>query len=107
MSEDKVLEIKKRVSDNFIHISRIPKKAKIRFQELSKEEFEGDYGMTVKWLLDFRDGLLTTPNQVLIEQVQILSQRVDELTPQEDGIEIEKTKKEIKGLSGKTISTRS
>jgi len=101
MSEDKVLEIKKRVSDNFIHISRIPKKAKIRFQELSKEEFEGDYGMTVKWLLDFRDGLLTTPNKELLEQVAFLSQRVEELSvPQ--GIE----KKEIKGLSGKTISRR-
>ena len=101
--ETKVSEIRKRVIHD-LHISRMPKQAKVRFQELSKEEFAGDYGMTIKWLLDFRDGLLTTPNQVLMDQVAILSQRVEELNPKEfEGTE---EKKEIKGLSGKTISKR-
>jgi len=35
-----------------LSISRVPKKTRETFIELAKEEFEEDYGMLLKWLLD-------------------------------------------------------
>jgi len=35
-----------------LHISRIPKKTKAAFIELAEQEFCGDYGMCLKWLID-------------------------------------------------------
>lgn len=33
-------------------ISRVPKKTRLLFIQLSEEEFEKDYGMTLKWCLE-------------------------------------------------------
>lgn len=35
-----------------IRISRVPQNTKKFFVELANKEFEGDYGMTLKWLID-------------------------------------------------------
>lgn len=35
-----------------LHIARVPEKTKKQFIELAEEEFCGDYGMTLKWLMD-------------------------------------------------------
>jgi hypothetical protein len=35
-----------------LHIARIPEKTKEAFIALAEEEFCGDYGMTLKWLID-------------------------------------------------------
>jgi len=35
-----------------LHIARIPDKTKEAFMALADEEFCGDYGMTLKWLID-------------------------------------------------------
>ena len=35
-----------------LHIARIPDKTKEAFMALAEEEFCGDYGMTLKWLID-------------------------------------------------------
>ncbi|KKK70060.1 hypothetical protein LCGC14_2927800, partial [marine sediment metagenome] len=35
-----------------LHIARIPDKTKEAFIALAEDEFCGDYGMTLKWLMD-------------------------------------------------------
>ncbi len=44
----------KRLQENrkSLHIARIPDKAKEAFIALADDEFCGDYGMTLKWLID-------------------------------------------------------
>jgi len=44
----------KRLQENrkSLHIARIPDKTKEAFMALAEEEFCGDYGMTLKWLID-------------------------------------------------------
>ena len=44
----------KRLQENrkSLHIARIPDKTKEAFKALAEEEFCGDYGMTLKWLID-------------------------------------------------------
>ena len=41
-----------REKETRISISRIPRKTKAAFIELAEEEFEGDYGMTLKSMVD-------------------------------------------------------
>ena len=62
--------IRKRAMEHGLIIARIPKQTKDRFRELAKEEFENDYGMLVKWLIDFRDGILEEPNQILNDKIE-------------------------------------
>ena len=99
--QEKIVEIRKKVSQNSLHIARIPDKAKVRFQEIANEEFAGDYGMTIKWLLDFRDGLLTTPNQMILEQMEAMSQEIVELksAPKEK-------RKVIRSVAGTVIARK-
>jgi len=62
MEEDKenpgvqnpAIKLAKRLQENrkSLHIARIPDKTKEAFIALAEEEFCGDYGMTLKWLLD-------------------------------------------------------
>ena len=50
--KDKVSEIKEEVSRTSLHISRIPEVTKTEFLELANSEFEGDYGMTMKYCVE-------------------------------------------------------
>ena len=102
-NKQKIEEIRKKVSQNSLYIARIPEKTKVRFQKIANEEFAGDYGMTVKWLLDFRDGLLSSPNQILMEQMEIMAQKINEL----ESVPQEKPKKKvIKSVSGRIIAEK-
>ena len=101
--QEKLDEIKKKVTQNNLYINRVPKKTKISFQELANEEFEGDYGFTLKFLLDFYSGLISSPNRMLMEQVESMSKEIESLrsVPQE-----EPKKKVITSLSGRVIAER-
>ncbi len=48
------LKLAKKLQENrkSLHIARIPDKTKKAFMALAEEEFCGDYGMTLKWLMD-------------------------------------------------------
>lgn len=48
------LLLRKKLQENrkSLHIARIPDKTKEAFIALADEEFCGDYGMTLKWLID-------------------------------------------------------
>ena len=86
-----------------LFIGRIPKKTKVEFVKLAEADFEGDFGMLVKWLMDFRDGLLSTPNQILMEQMKIISEELEIMKTQSAP---KKEKKIIKSVSGKVISEK-
>ena len=73
---DKSLERLKRTT---LSIGRIPEKTKTRFLEIAKEDFENDYGMLLKWLVDYRDGLLSNPNEELNAKIEILAEEIEKL----------------------------
>lgn len=99
-SNKKIDAIREKVSRTSLFISRIPDKAKTEFKELAQAEFEGDYGFTLKWLLDFRNGILSNPNQ-------ILSDKIDFLADQIKGFQESKEKDSgIKLISGKKMKRR-
>ncbi len=102
-------EIKKKATQNNLYISRIPKKTKISFQELASEEFEGDYGFCLKFLVDFHSGLLSNPNQVFAEQIERMTQEMEVMVAEIGSLKstkVEEPKKAIKSLSGKKIAER-
>ena len=103
MESDKIEEIKRKVTGNSLYISRVPVKTKEEFIKLANEEFEGDYGMVVKWLMDFRSGLLSAPNQSLLEQIEVLTEEIEKLKQKPE----QKTeKKVIRSVSGRVIATK-
>lgn len=59
-------------SESAVHISRIPPQTKKMFRALADGDFEGDYGMTLKWLIDS----MTFNNR--LELIDMRFQRVDE-----------------------------
>lgn len=51
-SQEKILEIKERVTCEGLRINRLPKKTKEEFLKLANEEFASDYGLTLKYNLE-------------------------------------------------------
>ncbi len=100
--KDKVEEIRKRVSRTSLHISRIPEKTKTEFIELAKADFAEDYGMCIKWLMDFRKGLLENPNSVLSDRIDVLA---DEMANIKEMVK-EPEQEKMKMLSGKELNRR-
>ena len=97
-------EIKKKVSGEGLYLNRVPKRTRTEFIKLADEEFEKDWGMTLKWLVDFRSGLLSDPNQILMEQMATMATELAQLrsTP----VEEKKEKKVIRSVSGRVIAER-
>ena len=96
----KIEEIKKQVHQTSIHISRIPKNTKTEFMRLAEEEFENDFGMCLKWLLDFRKGLLSDPNQILSDRIDLLAEEVSKM---KEVVAKPPPEKKRKMISGKEI----
>ena len=82
-NQKKIDEIKKKVSRTSLYIARLPEKTKTRFLEVAREEFEGDYGFTLKHLLDFYNGLLSNPNQILSDKIDVLADQIKGLQEKE------------------------
>lgn len=104
MDKEKIKELKKKVTQDGLYINRVPKKVRKEFIDWAKADFEGDYGMTLKWLMDFRTGLLSSPNQLLAEQIEVLANEIEQLksVPKE---EPEPKKERITSISGRVIRT--
>ena len=96
----KLEEIKERATKKNLYIKNMPVKTKKRFQELTDEEFDGHFGFALKFLLDFYDGLISSPNRMLMEQCESMSKEIESLksVPQE-----EPKKNVITSLSGRVI----
>ena len=72
--------IKEKLKHNFIHISRIPNKTYNQFMEFaSEDEFCKDYGMALKFLLDFYFGVIPTGIEHLEQEIIILKQEIEAL----------------------------
>lgn len=52
VTEEEFKEIAMKDKEIRLNISRVPKKVKLLFVQLAEEEFEKDYGMTLKWCLE-------------------------------------------------------
>ncbi len=89
-----------------IWINRIPVKTKEEFLKLADDEFESDWGMTLKWLVDFRKGLLDSPNKILDEKIDILADEFANLKKRLDSYEAKKDEKVLTTASGRKIKTR-
>ena len=64
---------------NGMWIGRIDPKTKKDFVDLANEDFSGDYGMVLKWLMDYLKGTLVTPDSVIMSHVEDLSVRISAL----------------------------
>lgn len=103
MNKEQLEVIKEKVSQGGLYISRVPKKTRIEFIELAREDFEGDYGFCLKFLLDFHSGLLSDPNRMLMEQMGLMAQEIESLksVPQE-----QQKKKVIRSVGGTVITEK-
>jgi len=97
MEQEGNKQILERLEENTrsLHISRVPKKVKRAFIDLANEEFEGDYGFLLMFLME---GVV---NRDLIE----IRQRIEALEQamKEKKEESEPTKKVVKMLGGNTV----
>ena len=98
---NKFEEIRKKVQQTSIHIStNLREEDKTRFIQFADSQFKGDYGISLRWLLDCAEGYFMKPDEVLKDRIDVLSDRIAKLeiveTPKE-----EKPKKTM--LSGKKI----
>ena len=101
--DEKLEEIKKKVTnpETALHISRVPKNTNREFKEWCKEEFEGDYGMGLKWLWDFRKGMFVNPNEELNQKIEILAEEISAIKEQP-----KPKKKVIRSVNGKVITEK-
>lgn len=61
---------------NSLHISRVPPRTKEEFIAFANEEFLGDYGMALKWLMD---GIPKQDMRLVLVQLASLNERVEVL----------------------------
>ncbi len=80
-----------------LHIARIPDKTKKAFIALADEDFCGDYGMTLKWLID---DIPSQDTRMIIAKLEEQDARIDALesaTPINEEPSNENTKKMVDG----------
>jgi hypothetical protein len=102
MMENKLEEIRKRVTEG-IGINRLPGNTKERFIELADKEFCSDRGFALKWLMDFREGLLSNPNEELLTKIEILSEELVLLKKEIASLKNDGKKDVRKTLSGRIV----
>jgi len=69
---------------NRLNIKRVPIHTKREFIQWCEEEFEGDYGMGLKWLWDFYNGVFNGEN--FIDKINNLENKIESMEGNETGI---------------------
>ncbi len=80
-----------------LHIARVPDKTKEAFMALADEDFCGDYGMTLKWLID---DIPSQDVRMIVVQIEDHERRIQELEskkPEDNGTPEETGKKMLDG----------
>jgi len=96
--QDLVSKLKKQREQGLI-ISRIPPKTKEAFLQLATDEFCGDYGMTLKWLMD---DLISGDLKEVIAKITEMDNRLRVMEAKQVAGESQEEKKNIKKMcSGK------
>lgn len=78
-TNDPVEVLKAAAKNDGLFISRVPKKEKEWFKTWAKEEFEMDYGMAFKWMVDYIKGYLSTSESQLLQLIDDLNNRISAL----------------------------
>ncbi len=86
-----------------LHIARIPDKTKEAFMALAEAEFCGDYGMTLKWLID---DIPSQDTRMIIAKLEEQEARLQTLESPNLKNEDESDKRTIKMLDGSKKSVR-
>ena len=86
-----------------LHIARVPDKTKEDFIALAENEFCGDYGMALKWLMD---DILSQDNRLIIAKLEDFEARLQALESIDIVSEQNPSEKVIKTFSGKRIKRR-
>lgn len=68
--------LKRLAKKNAIWIDRVPKKTKEDFKAFAFQDFEGDYGMALKWLWDYYAGYMVTPESQMKVMIGELHERI-------------------------------
>jgi hypothetical protein len=80
MSEEKVIEkveeLRRRINPPDLVINRVPKKELEWFKKTANDEFEGDYGMLLKWLIQ---GYMPPEELFLQQKIEELENRINRL----------------------------
>ena len=98
---EKVEGIKEKVGPKSIYISRIPEKVKTRFKELAQEEFEDDYGMLLKKLVEIYDCFYPTGHDEIENKIEFIAAEIAVIKSQIE--EIKEKKSGIKTVGSKII----
>lgn len=96
-------ELAKRIQANrkSLHIARIPDKTKEVFIQFAEEEFCGDYGMALKWLIDDK---LNGDIRTMVKMLEDHESRIQVLESKEESPKPEESVRKM--LDGKTRSIR-
>ena len=101
MSKKYIEPILKKVRSDGLVISRVPKPTRDAFIKLANDEFAGDYGMVLKFLID---------NFIILDFIKNLDYKLNYalelLEKEKTEVQEEKPEKEIKLLSGKKIKIK-
>ena len=108
-TQEKLAEIREKVHRTSIYIStNLREEDKTRFKQLSDSQFNGDYALCLRWLLDCAEGLFFKPEhglqeaiENLVEEVEKIKENIKQLTekPQEEF-------REIKMADGRVIKRK-
>ena len=87
----------------YIWADRVPVKTFDAFMKLAKEEFCLDYGMTIKHLMDFYQGIIPVGNEHLELAIEELKLEIEQLKAQVKKPVVEEKKPTRKMLDGREI----
>jgi len=57
----------------YIHISRLPKDTFEKFHKLANDDFCGDFGMTLKWLID---DMVSADTKMILQMMESIERRL-------------------------------
>jgi len=103
MGIEEVKEVMRRERERSLRISRIPKRIRDNFMRLADDEFEGDYGMTLKYLWDkYETSVLLFNNfDIKLDYIIELSKSTSE--QKEDTTKSDYSGHTVQTLSGKIV----
>lgn len=96
---EKIREKLKRNSYPSLSINRIPTKSYDAFIKLAESDFCKDYGMALKYLIDFHEGLIPSGIEHLEYAINDLTERLNRLEEKDK----QPQTKSIKTIGGRTI----
>ena len=97
----KLNKLKQKIHEASIGISRVPPQTKKEFTDLAKAEFCDDWGMTLHFLL--QNCKTSMHQELIIQKINELELRLDQLESPPTDQPKEDKKKEIKLASGRII----